>query len=132
MDSDWHVLDYFGAQFGAASCINCTIASSYHDFVSHTLGQANGFQGSGGSVEDLQWSPTEDSVFASCGVDQHLRVWDVRTQREGISVKAHEADINVISWNHKVSYLMISGCDDGSFKIWDLRNFKPCVVPAPL
>ena len=63
-------------------------------------------------------------MFASCGVDQHIRVWDARTQREGISVKAHEADINVISWNSKVSYLMISGCDDGSFKIWDLRNIK--------
>lgn len=91
---------------------------------------ANGFAGSGGSVEDLQWSPTEDSVFASCGVDQHIRVWDVRTQREGIAVKAHEADINVISWNAKVSYLMISGCDDGSFKIWDLRNFKPNTAAA--
>jgi ribosome assembly protein RRB1 len=89
--------------------------------------QPNGFQGSGGSVEDLQWSPTEDTVFASCGVDQHLRVWDIRTQRQGIAVKAHDADINVISWNRTVSYMMISGCDDGSFKIWDLRNFKPCV-----
>ena len=38
-------------------------------------------------------------VFASCGVDQHLRIWDARTQRQALSLKAHNSDVNVISWN---------------------------------
>ena len=37
---------------------------------------------------------------------------------------AHDADINVISWNTNVQYLLASAADDGSFRIWDLRNFK--------
>lgn len=40
-----------------------------------------------------------------------------------LSLKAHEEDVNVISWNRNVTYLLASGSDDGSFKIWDLRAF---------
>jgi WD40 repeat protein len=32
--------------------------------------------------------------------------------------------VNVIAWNRQVQHLLLSGSDDGSVKIWDLRNFK--------
>ena len=78
-----------------------------------------------GSVEDLQWSPTEASVFISCGVDFSLKVWDVREPRRAMvtNSNAHNSDINVVSWNPNMAYLLGSGADDGSFKIWDLRSF---------
>jgi WD40 repeat protein len=48
----------------------------------------------------MQWSPTEADVFASCSVDGTLRIWDTRhREQSAISIKAHDADINVISWN---------------------------------
>ena len=37
-------------------------------------------------------------------------------------IKAHDCDVNVISWNHKNPFLIASGADDGSFKVWDLRD----------
>ncbi|KAK9448460.1 WD40-repeat-containing domain protein [Limtongia smithiae] len=79
------------------------------------------------SIEDIQWSQTEKSVFASAGADGYLRVWDVRSKkhRPAISVKASASDVNVISWSKSVSYLLASGHDDGSWAIWDLRTFKP-------
>merc|ERR1711920_547035 len=83
------------------------------------------YTGHKGSVEDLQWSPTEKTVFASASTDQTVRIWDLRKKSGSmLDVHAHDADVNVISWNPNVSYLMVSGSDDGSFKIWDLRNFK--------
>jgi len=78
-----------------------------------------------GSVEDIQWSPTEDTVFASCSVDRTVRIWDTRSKAKAmIKVTAHETDVNVIAWNKKIPYLLASGSDDGSFKIWDLRVLK--------
>lgn len=77
------------------------------------------------SVEDLQWSPTEPTVFASCSADQSVRVWDVRAKgRKSVAgiERAHESDVNVISWNRSTSYLLLSGGDEGGIKVWDLRN----------
>lgn len=39
-------------------------------------------QGHQGSVEDVQWAPAEATVFASCGCDGTIRIWDTR-QRSG-------------------------------------------------
>uniref|UniRef100_A0A0E0R3U1 Uncharacterized protein n=1 Tax=Oryza rufipogon TaxID=4529 RepID=A0A0E0R3U1_ORYRU len=46
------------------------------------------------------WSPTEADIFASCSADRTISIWDIRTGKKPcISVRAHNADVNVISWN---------------------------------
>ena len=59
----------------------------------------------------------------SGSVDQSLRVWDVRDRKSAkITVnRAHDADVNVMSWNRLAAYMLASGGDDGALKIWDLR-----------
>ncbi|KAL7533660.1 hypothetical protein ACHAXR_005373 [Thalassiosira sp. AJA248-18] len=90
------------------------------------------------SVEDLQWSPTEATVLASAECGGYVRIYDVRCPGKAmISNKVHAsgADVNVISWNRLVGNLLASGGDDGSFSVWDLRNFQtpdPSVAPKPL
>jgi len=87
---------------------------------------AGPYTGHAGSVEDVQWSPTEESVLASCSTDGTVKIWDTRAPKTSsmLSERAHERDVNVVSWNHRVAFLLASGSDDASFKVWDLRNFK--------
>ncbi|SCV02145.1 LAMI_0G16270g1_1 [Lachancea mirantina] len=79
------------------------------------------------SIEDIQWSRTEATVFATCGCDGHIRIWDTRSKKRkpAISVKASDTDVNVISWNEKIGYLLASGDDNGKWGVWDLRQFSP-------
>lgn len=85
------------------------------------------FQGHTNSVEDLQWSPSEASVFASASSDGTVRVWDVRSKsrKPALSMQISNTDVNVISWSRKTTHLLASGADDGEWAVWDLRQWKP-------
>ena len=87
------------------------------------------YQGHQGSVEDVQWSPSDASQFMSCSVDRSVKVWDTRLgQTAQLSVQAHTADVNVIGWNSTVAYSLASGGDDGRLRVWDLRSFEEPVA----
>ena len=81
-----------------------------------------------GSIEDLQWSPSESTVVASASTDGTIGIWDLRSssqQKPSLVINAHPGtDVNVISWSTSIQYLLLSGADDGSFCSWDLRNLK--------
>lgn len=84
------------------------------------------FQGHSGSVEEVQWSPQEASVFASASSDGTVRVWDVRSKSRtaAITVQASATDVNVMSWSRLTTHLLATGADDGAWGAWDLRQWK--------
>ena len=84
------------------------------------------FTGHAGSIEELQWSPSERNVFASASSDGTIKVWDVRSKSRtaAVNVKASNSDVNVMSWSHQTSHLLASGADDGVWAVWDLRQWK--------
>lgn len=79
------------------------------------------------SVEDLQWSPTESTVFASAECGGYVRIFDVRAPHKSMlnhKIHSNGADVNVLSWNKLVSNLLATGGDDGALSVWDLRHFS--------
>mmetsp|Transcript_22212 Transcript_22212/g.62416 ORF Transcript_22212/g.62416 Transcript_22212/m.62416 type:complete len:503 (+) Transcript_22212:64-1572(+) len=91
------------------------------------------FKGHEGSVEDIQWNPSDNVTFGSCGVDRTIRLWDCREPQKSLLClkEAHTQDINVMSWNAKMPNLIVSGGDEGTFKIWDLRKTAKSKKPTP-
>ncbi|KAL8675554.1 MAG: hypothetical protein Q9168_000066 [Polycauliona sp. 1 TL-2023] len=92
------------------------------------------FTGHEGSVEDIQWSPSERNVFASASSDGTVKVWDVRSKshKPAVSVQVSDTDVNVISWSHQTTHLLASGADDGQWAVWDLRQWKGSGDKAPI
>lgn len=79
------------------------------------------------SVEDIQWSPSEKSVFAAASSSGALHVHDIRTltrNKAALNIEASQVDLNVLSWNKAIAYLMVTGDDNGTAKVWDLRHLK--------
>ena len=104
--------------------------SPSYDSKTYTAGQSSDHP----SVEDLQWSPTEGSVFCSAECGGYVRIFDTRAaNRAMLSHKIHAdgADVNVVSWNKLVSNLLACGGDDGVLSVWDLRHFSNA-TPDPL
>lgn len=72
------------------------------------------YAGHSQSVEDIAWSPVEANVLMSCGCDSTVRVWDVR-RKSGSALmvdEGHGHDVNVMSWNKLVNYLVVTGADE--------------------
>mmetsp|Transcript_48161 Transcript_48161/g.54572 ORF Transcript_48161/g.54572 Transcript_48161/m.54572 type:complete len:634 (+) Transcript_48161:287-2188(+) len=77
------------------------------------------------SIEDVQWSPSEATVFAAAESHGHLAIYDTRApHRAMLRPYLHpNTDVNVLSWNKIVSNLLATGGDDGTLCVWDLRHF---------
>ena len=82
------------------------------------------------SVEDIQWSNSDENLLMSCSVDKSLRLWDIRARPKDACVcvveDAHESDINVISWN--ATDFLVSGGDDGVLKVWTPRSLQVWIL----
>ncbi len=82
----------------------------------------NNYQRHKKSVEDVQWSPNEENVFASCSCDGKVMIWDVRQpKKEGLSFKVSDVDVNVIAWNKMKQNQIASGDDNGIVTVWGMR-----------
>jgi ribosome assembly protein RRB1 len=84
------------------------------------------FTGHESSVEEIQWSPQEASVFASASSDGTVRIWDTRSKsrKPAITVPVSKTDVNVMSWSRLNTHLLATGDDDGVWAVWDLRQWK--------
>ncbi len=72
------------------------------------------------SVEDIQWSPTEKTVFVAAECGGYVKIYDTRSKNVMLSKKIHKnnVDVNVISWNPIISNLLASGGDDGKLRVF--------------
>jgi len=77
------------------------------------------------------WHPTNDKLFASCGGDALLRIWDITSPKQSVAVvQGHEGEILTCDFNKYVPHIA-TGSIDKSIKIWDLRKLTEPITVLP-
>ena len=95
-----------------------------------TIQAARKFSGHTAVVEDVAWHRHSPHIFASCGDDRLVALWDVRdasntTPRLRIPAGAasgHKDDVMSLSFNPYQEFLLLTGSVDKTVKLWDTRN----------
>ncbi|KAK9159680.1 hypothetical protein Syun_006021 [Stephania yunnanensis] len=103
------------------------IASGSHDreiFLWNVHGDCKNFmvlKGHKNAVLDLQWT-TDGSQIISASPDKTLRAWDVETGKQIKKMVEHSSFVNSCCPSRRGPPLIVSGSDDGTAKLWDLRQ----------
>ncbi|KAF0990690.1 hypothetical protein HZS_5186 [Henneguya salminicola] len=88
------------------------------------------FTGHTAVVEDVSWNYFNGSLFASCGDDKRVILWDIRTSNKSSPVNsfvAHNGEVNCISFNPYEEFVFSTGSTDKFVNLWDLRCLNQCV-----
>jgi histone-binding protein RBBP4 len=88
-------------------------------------------QGHTDVVEDVDWHRSYAHMFGSVGDDSQLLIWDVRDATDKVSQRverAHDGNINCLSFNPFNEFLVVTGSSDKTVKLWDLRNLNQSVT----
>lgn len=72
------------------------------------------------SVTALSTFPYEFNKLASASYDTNIKLWDLRSKDNTVTLKHHTKPICSIDISPD-SKLLISGSDDNTVKLWDLR-----------
>ncbi|KAF4742393.1 U5 small nuclear ribonucleoprotein, partial [Perkinsus olseni] len=78
------------------------------------------------AVLEVHWSLTEQNKIVSCSADKSVALWDVEEGKRIKKLRGHGAVVNSCQVTRRGVPLVVSGGDDGSIKLWDLR-VRRCV-----
>ncbi|KAK9830498.1 hypothetical protein WJX72_012086 [[Myrmecia] bisecta] len=79
-------------------------------------------RGHSNNVTDLTWAP-DDSMLASCSLDNLVMVWDTSTGHPVRTLKGHESYVKGVAWDPIGKYLA-SQSDDKSVIIWRVEDWQ--------
>jgi histone-binding protein RBBP4 len=83
------------------------------------------FRGHTDIVEDVAWSYHNQSVFASCGDDSIIFLWDYRKKEATQKVTGvHKGEINCLAFNPENEHLFVSGSADKTIGLFDIRKIN--------
>lgn len=103
------------------------LASGSHDkkiFLWRTYGECENYtvlSGHKNAVLQLQWSQ-EGEHLISCSPDMTVRSWDALTGELMSTMKDHSGIVNCCAMRRHGTPVAVSGSDDCSAKLWDMRT----------
>ena len=76
-------------------------------------------------MNDVKWHRFDPDLFGSIHDEGVVALWDARDSHETVNkFRAHTDDGIALDFNYLNAYLLATGGDDNSVKVWDLRKPK--------
>ncbi|KAK2195452.1 bifunctional WD40-YVTN repeat-like-containing domain superfamily/Histone-binding protein RBBP4 [Babesia duncani] len=76
------------------------------------------------SIEDIEWRPGEEHLFASACCDGFVRIHDIRMPSPVSTIMVTNGpilDVNALSWNPTQTNLLATGDEIGQCNVYDIR-----------
>ena len=77
-----------------------------------------------GIIEEVNFNKINENIFASCGDDKKLIIFDMRQEKPIFCIEAHVQEVNSCEFNPFDEYLLLTGSNDKSCALWDIRNLS--------
>lgn len=79
------------------------------------------------SISKIRFSEN-GKYMLTCGKDQMIKLFDVRSMKVVQNYKGHGSDILSISWNSAIPNIFASSDQLGDICVWDTNSSKPLSV----
>ncbi|CAO3646565.1 unnamed protein product [Cunninghamella blakesleeana] len=67
-------------------------------------------------------------LVASASADPHLRLCDLKSGAFTHTLTGHTGEVYSCNWSPNNEFILYSGGNDGTIRIWDIRRAKSCIM----
>ncbi|BES98472.1 WD domain, G-beta repeat [Nesidiocoris tenuis] len=123
-----HQSDVFGCTFHPDGKYLSSAGADRQILIWNVYGECENISsmtGHSGAVMDIQFT-TDGNNIVTCGTDMTVALWDVMAGQRIKRLKGHTAYVNAVHPTRRGQFLIASGSDDCSIKIWDPRKKGKC------
>lgn len=117
-----------GCKFNPSGSVVASCSHDKHVFLWNVQGECENFmmiKGHKLAVTDVHWTTDGQTLIAS-GADQTIRAFDAVTSKQIKKMSGHSSVVNSCCPARRGPQLIVSGSDDGTAKLWDIR-VKGCI-----
>eukprot|EP00163_Fabomonas_tropica_P033721 TRINITY_DN89_c2_g1_i7.p1 TRINITY_DN89_c2_g1~~TRINITY_DN89_c2_g1_i7.p1 ORF type:complete len:404 (-),score=148.50 TRINITY_DN89_c2_g1_i7:189-1400(-) len=72
-------------------------------------------------ITQTEYSPVASNTFMSSSQDNTVKIWDVTSAQDKLTISGHPQKINSIQWSYNGAQVY-TACADKLFRIWDPRK----------
>lgn len=88
-----------------------------------------------GDILSMDWNKYRSTVFATCGVDKAIKIWDSRQLTSPVNdLRGHEFAVRSVKWSPHDGNTLLSTSYDMTARVWDddstqMQRFNPRANP---
>lgn len=125
-----HEAEAFCGEFSPDGKTLATGAFDKSIFLWNVYGECENYgmmKGHSNAVLEVHWKHDGTELY-SCSADKTIAMWDPESGKRIKKFTGHAAIVNSMQTSRRGTPYLVSGGDDGTTKVWDLRSKRCCIT----